>query len=179
MQPQTPKQPDQTTSNNPQQTQQPTGQGQDSNGYFANSNGAQVQYVMQAESLKGVKGWLMFFVVVFALMGIGFISTFFDAFASSGDSTAESVVNIIFGIPLAAGALASVVLISMQKKLGKLVAMGTLAVAALYGLIDVFVNESEDETAVKIGSAITGLVLYGLLILYFVVSKRVKETLVN
>lgn len=150
--------------------------------YFAQPQAAPVQYVVMAESLKGVKGWLLFFTVIFALSGIGYISIFFTSMLDL--STASAILSLIFSPILAAAAITTTVLLAMQKKLAKWLAVGTLGFFALYGVINSIVGfASGDTTAssapILISGILTGLVFEGLLILYFFVSKRVKETLVN
>lgn len=150
--------------------------------YFAQPQAAPVQYVVMAESLKGVKGWLLFFTACFALSGLTYIGTFFAAMTDL--STPISVLNLIFTPLLAAAAITTTVFIAMQKKLGKWLAVGTLGFFALYGVITNIVNfasgnSTTDSAPLLISAIIVGLVVEGLLILYFFVSRRVKETLVN
>lgn len=150
--------------------------------YFAQPQAAPVQYVVMAESLKGVKGWLLFFTVCFALSGLGYISTFFTSMTNL--EMATSVLNLVFAPILAAAAITTTVFIAMQKKLGKWLAIGTLGLFALYSVIGSIVSfasgtSSADSAPLLISAIITGIVLEGLLMLYFFVSKRVKETLIN
>lgn len=150
--------------------------------YFAQPQAAPVQYVVMAESLKGVKGWLLFFTVCFALSGLGYISIFFTSMTNL--EMATSVLNLIFAPILAAAAITTTVFIAMQKKLGKWLAIGTLGLFALYSVIGSIVGfasgtSSADSAPLLISGIITGIVLEGLLMLYFFVSKRVKETLIN
>lgn len=150
--------------------------------YFAQPQAAPVQYVVMAESLKGVKGWLLFFTVCFALSGLGYISIFFTSMMDL--NTAGAILSLIFSPFLAAAAITTTVFIAMQKKLGKWLAVGTLGLFALYGVINSIVtfasgSSTADSAPLLISGIITGLVFEGLLMLYFFVSKRVKETLVN
>ncbi len=150
--------------------------------YFAQPQAAPVQYVVMAESLKGVKGWLLFFTVCFALSGLGYISTFFTSMTNLG--SADALLSLVFSPFLAAASIATTVFIAMQKKLGKWVAIGTLGLFALFGVINSIVafatgNSTESSAPLLISAIIIGLVVEGLLMLYFFVSKRVKETLVN
>jgi hypothetical protein len=162
---------------NTQYQQQPVNQQ-----YFAQPQAAPVQYVVMAPSLKGVKGWLLFFTICFALSGIGYISLFF---ASMTDlSSPSAILSLVFSPLLAAGSLATTVLIAMQKKLGKWLAVGTLGLYALNGVINSIVafssgTSSESTAPALLSAIIIGLVMEGLFMLYFFVSKRVKETLVN
>ena len=150
--------------------------------YFAQPQGAPVQYVVMAPSLKGVKGWLLFFTICFALAGIGYISLFFAAMTNL--SSASAIFSLILSPLLAAGSLATTVLIAMQKKLGKWLAVGTLGLYALNGVINSIISFSDgtstsDSAPALISAIIIGLVVEGLFILYFFASKRVKETLVG
>lgn len=150
--------------------------------YFAQPQAAPVQYVVMAESLKGLKGWLLFFVICFALSGLGYITAFFTAMVDL--SASGAILNLIFTPFLAAAAITTTVFIAMQKKLGKWLAIGTLGLFALYGVINSIVSfasglSTADSAPLLISGILTGLVLEGLLMLYFFTSKRVKETLVN
>ena len=150
--------------------------------YFAQPQAAPVQYVVMAQSLKGVRGWLLFFAIVFGLAGLGYIGYFFTAMTDL--SNPSSIVNLIFAPLLAAAFITSVVFIAMEKSLGKWMAVGSLAFAAVYSIISSIVSYASGSSeasspAMLISTIITGLVSSSLFILYFFVSKRVKETLVN
>ena len=149
--------------------------------YFAQPQAAPVQYVVMAESLKGVKGWLLFFTIGFGLAGLSYISMFFAAMTDLG--SASNIINLIFAPILAALAIATVVFISMEKQLGKWLAVGTLGVGAVYGVVNSIVaavaGMNSDSIPLLMSGIVTGLILQGLIILYFFVSKRVKETLVK
>ena len=62
--------------------------------YFAQPQAAPVQYVVMAPSLKGVKGWLLFFAVVLGLAGIGYIGMFFSAMTDL--SSASNIIALVF-----------------------------------------------------------------------------------
>lgn len=149
--------------------------------YFAQPQAAPVQYVVMAESLKGVKGWLLFFAVCFALSGIGYVGSFFTAMTDL--SEASSIVSLIFSPILATAAITTTVFIAMQKKIAKWMAVGTLGLFALVGVINTIigsvVSDSSSSAPLLISAIITELIFAGLFMLYFFVSKRVKETLVN
>lgn len=150
--------------------------------YFAQPQAAPVQYVVMAQSLKGVRGWLLFFAIVFGLSGLGYIGYFFAAMTDLGNPT--SIVNLIFSPLLAAALITTVVFIAMEKSLGKWLAIGSLAFIAVYNVITSIVSYASGSSdssspAMLISTIITGLIMSGLFILYFFVSKRVKETLVN
>lgn len=150
--------------------------------YFAQPQAAPVQYVVMAPSLKGVKGWLLFFTICFALSGIGYISIFFTSMTDL--SSPSAILSLIFSPVLAAGSLATTVLIAMQKKLGKWLAIGTLGLYAVNGVINSILAFSDGSSSAStapalISGILIGLVIEGLFMLYFFVSKRVKETLIN
>lgn len=141
---------------------------------------AQVQYVVSQQSLEGLGGWLMFWVVVFSLCGISYITAFFNSIQYGGTPTAT--LALIFTPVLAALFIASVVLIALRKKLGKWLSIGALGVSALYIMIGIIVAVSEAarvELAAVVGSILVNIVLHGLFALYFIVSKRVQLTLVR
>ena len=62
--------------------------------YFTQPQAAPVQYVVMAESLKGVKGWLMFFVVCFVIGSLVNTAVFFQAIMNL--SQPENVISLIF-----------------------------------------------------------------------------------
>lgn len=140
--------------------------------------GQKVQYVVTQKSLSGVGGWLLFFVVVFALIGLSGISLFF-ATINDGVTSAASTMDVVFSPLLSVGFLTSVVLITMRKKLASLAVYVTLAVTALYSTMLQLVSTDEDGVALQIGGVVVALIFYGLLALYFYQSRRVKETLVK
>jgi len=154
----------------------------------------QVQYVTMEKSLKGVGGWLIFWIIMFSLAAIGYISAFFASMMSL--SNAASIVTLIFAPILAAGFITSVVMIAMQKRIGKLVTFITLGVSAVYALINSIVgyltvgnaaghysysasSSVEKSIPMLIASILISLLVHALVALYFVLSRRVKETLVN
>lgn len=143
------------------------------------------QYVVQEKSLKGLGGALIFWMIVFTLYVIGSISLFTNALAGSADDTAVKVVTLLFTPFLAVAFTAAVVLIALQKKLAVMVTFIALGLAAVYGTINSIAtftssNSDSDEAVPSLiaGILISYLVL-GLVALYFVVSKRVKQTLIN
>lgn len=171
---QTPQQPQQPAAapQQPAYEQQPVQQQ-----YFAQQQQQPVQYVVMAQSLKGVRGWLMFFTILFGLAGIGYISIFFGGMDGSGD-----LVEMIFAPILAILSIVTVVLISLEKRIARLTALAVIGTFALYAVISQFVG-GETSTAGSlgetVGAALISLVIYGLWGLYFVNSKRVKETLIK
>lgn len=147
-----------------------------------------VQYVniVNQKSLEGLGGWLMFWLVVFALNGLTFITIFFSLL-SQPDQFKDpfGVATLIFAPLLIAGYVGSAVLIAMRKKLGALTSMATFGVAAVWLSIMMIISASKsgspasEMVPVTIGLILTILVSNGLFALYFKVSKRVKATLVN
>jgi hypothetical protein len=114
---------------------------------------------------------------------VGYITLFFAALTNLDSPSA--IVMAIFAPFLAITALGAVVSISMQKKLGKLAAMAYIGVAVLYSVINAIVSfaagtgGSSSNIATLMGSIVGTIVFGGLMILYFIQSRRVKETLVN
>jgi hypothetical protein len=149
--------------------------------YFAQPQAAPVQYVVMAESLKGVKGWLMFFVVCFVIGSLINTAVFFQAIMNL--SQPENVISLIFSPVLVVLAICAVVFITMQKRLGKWLAVATIATAGLGNVANAVVIYASGRSGVEVPAFITGivtmLIVEGLVILYFFASRRVKETLVN
>ena len=134
-----------------------------------------VQYVVTQQSLRGVGGWLLFWVIIFVLAGIGMIS---QTFTTDGTASSRTVLDMIFSPILAVGFLGSAVLIVMQKKLAKIVSVVTLGISALNSII-VSITNSTEETGKLIANILVGVVLTGLMMLYFFQSRRVRETLIK
>lgn len=180
----------------PQQPQAP--QGYDQQAYPQQ----QVQYVVMQQSLKGIAGWLIFFLICFGIASLGYIVAFFSSMLSL--PSALAIIGLIFSPLLAAGYIASIILISMQKKLGRLAVWITLGVSAVYSAINSIIAYITASNAVSsyssyyssysssyssgytartlpivIGVILASIVAHGLIMLYFFMSKRVKETLVN
>ena len=146
--------------------------------YFAQPQAAPVQYVVMAPSLKGVKGWLAFFMVILAIDALIYVGVFFNSLLNL--SVATSVIVAL--------SISAVVTINMQKKLGKRLAIATYLVTLLHSVINIIVTNvgvpgNGFDTTTDIVNAISGLtsqvIVSGLLCLYFCVSKRVKETLID
>lgn len=154
------------------------------------------QYVVTEQSLKGLGGWLVFWIVVFSLASVGYLMAFAGLLVGSdygSDSvTGARVLGLIFTPLLFLAYLAASVLIIMQKKMGRLAALVTLGISALYTVLGIIVgyassvsassyysSASEKALPVVVASIFATLIMHGLIGLYFVVSKRAKETLVN
>lgn len=148
--------------------------------YFAQPQAAPVQYVVMAPSLKGVKGWLAFFMVAFVIDALVSVSTFFGSLLDP--SLPSAIISTIMAPIVTALAIAAVVMINMQKKLGKRLAIATLIASFLHTTMTTIINAlSADSGTVAvigvIGTTTIQAIIGGLLCLYFCVSKRVKETL--
>ena len=100
-------------------------------------------------------------------------------------SSPEGAVSIIFAPIIAILSFTTVVLISLQKKVGRYLAIAAYMTSATYFTLlqIVIASMRKDSDAERIVGTIGGVFIYfivaGLLSLYFVVSKRVKETLVD
>lgn len=139
-----------------------------------------VQYIVTEKSLEGIGGWLIFWIAMFSLAGIGYIISFF-ALIEQGVSQPSSVASLIAAPILAVGFILSTVLISLRQKLGQTVTIATLAAGGLFTALNVILLSAEstygDGLAVTAGGVIVSLVVSGLMILYFIISKRVQKTL--
>ncbi len=183
-------------------------------------SGADARYVVHEQSLRGLHGALVFFMICFALMGMSYIIAFFGAMAgnntantindyyvhsAASGTSATAVVTYIFTPILAIAAIATTVLIAMEKRMAKLAAWITLGVSFIYTTITAIVayievkdaactgvssyyamthsscSSTADATAlpILIGGILVSLVGHGLIALYFHLSKRVKQTLVK
>lgn len=150
--------------------------------YFAQPQAAPVQYVVMAPSLKGVKGWLAFFMVAFVIDALVSVSMFFGSLLNP--SLPSAIVSTVIAPIVTALAITTVVMINMQKKLGKRLAIATLIASFLHTTIITVVStfSIDSGTAATIGviSTVTiQAIIVGLFCLYFCASKRVKETLVD
>lgn len=145
-----------------------------------------MQYVMMQQSLKGVGGWLMFFIIWFGIVALSDIAMFFIAMMNL--SLPSNVVAMIFTPILAGGYIASLVLLSMEKRIAKILSWITIGVSAVYSIVNMivlFAAGGVDSTGARVTvfallSFITlSVAVHSLMALYFVLSKRVKETLVK
>lgn len=169
---------------------------------------AQIQYVMAQKSLEGIGGMLVFWLIAFGLTGAGYFSIFFmSAFNPAINSTGAGIVTIIFAPLIAVAALGTVVLIALRKKRAVLASLVSVGVMTLYSIVntivvaaaasavvntasDIYSSYSYDVTpyaqsaqstlmGVAIGTIVATLVYGGLVALYFLTSKRVKQTLIK
>lgn len=171
----------------------------------------QAQYIQQENSLRGLGGLLVFWLIVFGMYSVSFLFVFFFALASiaedglpSGTNGALAIETMIFGLLICVSYILTVVFIAMQKKLGRLLAFISIGLTALYAVIMSitgmfaqycyqqysygYLDYGSHEVCSGIGAGgiiiligvILGALIYaGLVSLYFVMSKRVKLTLIK
>jgi len=171
----TPKQqPHQYAQPTPEQQQVPYEQQPAQQQYFAQPNAAPVQYVIAQQSLKGMRGWLLFFTIVSGLAALGYVTMLVSTFA---DFSVEKTADVIFLPLLLAAAVASVVFVALEKRIAKYVFIAFYGVAYLYGII------SNAVMGMDVAALVSAILVGGLWVLfvtlYFLTSKRVKETLVK
>lgn len=151
--------------------------------YFAQPQAAPVQYVVMAESLKGIKGWLAFLTVLMGLGGILFTLVFFGSLLDI--STAAGVVSVIFAPVVAILSIAAVILINLQKKIARYFSIASYMTGAAYlSVLQIVLSASEPSSdSNNVTTCIAVVVLFlltgSLMSLYFILSRRVKETLVD
>jgi hypothetical protein len=151
--------------------------------YFAQPQAAPVQYVVMAESLKGIKGWLAFLTIFMGLGGILFTLVFFGSLLDI--STAAGVVSVIFAPVVAILSIAAIILINLQKKIARYFSIASYMTGAAYlSVLQIVLSASEpssDSNNVTTCIAVVALFLLtgALMSLYFILSRRVKETLVD
>ena len=151
--------------------------------YFAQPQAAPVQYVVMAESLKGIKGWLAFLTILMGLGGILFTLVFFGSLLDI--STAAGGVSVIFAPVVAILSIAAVILINLQKKIARYFSIASYMTGAAYlSVLQIVLSASEpssDSNNVTTCIAVVALFLLtgALMSLYFILSRRVKETLVD
>ncbi len=158
----------------PQQQQAPYEQQPVQQQYFAQPNAAPVQYVVTQQSLKGLRGWLLFFTIVSGLAALGYAGMLVNTLA---DFSSDKIADAIFFPILLAAAVASVTLVALEKKIAKYVFIGFFGAAFVYGLISNIITGV--EAAALISSTLVGALWILFVTLYFLTSKRVKETLVK
>jgi len=144
------------------------------------------QFKPSGESYVGIKDWLRTFVILFALQAASDIYSLFSSFANP--IGVWEVIGIIWHIISGVMATSAAVLILMRKKIGKQMAIadivvGTVAYVAYMIVVGIATN-SEGKDAGFVVTWFGGITLFAILgvvlsILYFLKSRRVKETLVN
>mgnify|MGYP000928415586 CR=1 FL=1 len=144
------------------------------------------QFKSSGESYVGIKDWLRTFVILFALQAASDIYSLFSSFANP--IGVWEVIGIILYIISGVMATSAAVLILMRKKIGKQMAIANIVVGTV--LYAVYMSAVGVATNSEIKDAGSAVVLIGVItllavltniacILYFLKSRRVKETLVN
>ena len=165
----------------------------------------QIQYVVAQKSLEGISGMLLFWIIIFSLTAIAYVSTFFVTITDpSLNSTGAGIATMIFSPFIIASTLFAVTLIAMRKKLAIWASIGAAGIMLLSSIISVIVTATSEQSIVSdavdfygdsitviantasseitgaaIASIMVSLVYGGLIALYFLTSKRVKQTLVK
>lgn len=165
-QPQQPQQPQQPVAPNTPYEQQPVSQQ-----YFAQPQAAPVQYVVAAKSLKGKGGWLAFFMIIAGIASLSYAAQFINSFNNN------DVMAVISSRILFAFAIAAVILIALEKKIAKWVYIAFWAASLIFSLISGAVAGADATTIATAG--VIQLVILVFVTLYFLTSKRVKETLIK
>ena len=144
------------------------------------------QFKSSGESYVGIKDWLRTFVILFVLQAASDIYSLFSLFANP--IGVWEVIGIILYIISGVMATSAAVLILMRKKIGKQMAIANIVVGTV--LYAVYMSAVGVATNSEIKDAGSAVVLIGVItllavltniacILYFLKSRRVKETLVN
>ncbi len=144
------------------------------------------QFKPSGESYVGIKDWLRTFVILFALQAASDIYSLFSSFANP--IGVWEVIGIIWHIISGVMATSAAVLILMRKKIGKQMAIANIVVGTV--LYAVYMSAVGVATNSEIKDAGSAVVLIGVItlltiltdiacVLYFLKSRRVKETLVN
>lgn len=145
--------------------------------YFAQPHAAPVQYVVQAQSLKGLKGWLLFFVIWTGFSALSLGSQLPWAYELHGAAVHKIFIPILLIVSVAAIATTA-----MELRIAKWIFIG-LAIGWFLYYVLTAIDASADLAMVG-DSAVTTVVITmglfaGFVTLYFLTSKRVKETLVK
>lgn len=140
-----------------------------------------VQQIVTQRSLNGLGGWLAFWMVVFSFVALSYLISFFGVIESNA-GTALGVTSLIFMPVMSIGLIASVVLIAMRKRLARIVTVSTLALIAVFGIINISIAASQavySSFAANAGGIVAIIIMLGLIALYFMLSERVKQTLIK
>ena len=144
------------------------------------------QFKPSGKSYVGIKDWLRTFVILFALQAASDIYSLFSSFANP--IGVWEVIGIIWHIVSGVMATSAAVLILMRKKIGKQMAIANIVVGTVayvvYMIVVGIATNSEVKDAGFVVTWFGGITLLAVLtdiacILYFLKSRRVKETLVN
>lgn len=143
----------------------------------------QVQYVINERSLEGIGGWLVFYLATIALNSLLFLAVFFGAITEIAyGSSLPLVVSTVLAPVITVTGIASIVFITLRKKLGKTLAVASIAATGLLYASSPITNAIQDKTnitPIAISAILTMIISSGLYSLYFFVSKRVAKTLVK
>ena len=142
--------------------------------YFAQPNAAPVQYVVQAKGLKGIRGWLAFFMIMAGFIALGYAGIIINSIDNLPSTSA--IINVIFSPIILAAALAAVALIAMEKKVARPAYVAFSVILLLHSVVS---SAATEDTSSVIAGILTGGVWLSFVALYFMNSKRVKETLVK
>ena len=144
------------------------------------------QFKPSGESYVGIKDWLRTFVILFALQAAYCIYSLF--LLLTNPIGLWEIIDIICTIIFGTMAIAATALILMRKKIGKQVAITNIVVGTVaYVVYMIVVGVATNSEIKDAGSAVVLIGVITLLavltniacILYFLKSRRVKETLVN
>lgn len=154
-------------------------------------------YQQPTENYRGLKGWLAFFMVMFIINGISSLFIFLSSFVTvmEGDAEAATIIMTIFSIVLGPLMLTTGVMIALRKKIGKNLALASILVSAIYmvtlasyamfsslgytGSYGYYRDSAATIVVTYVGAIIISLIIYALLALYFVKSRRVRDTLIE
>ncbi len=161
-------------------------QNQDQHQPSYSQQSADRQFKPSGESYVGIKDWLRTFVILFAMQAAYDIYSLF--LLLTNPIGLREIIDIISIIILGPITIAAVVLILMRKKIGKQMAIANIALATVvyvaYMIVVGIATNSEVKDAGFVVTWFGGITLFTVLtsiasILYFLKSRRVKETLVN
>ena len=161
-------------------------QNQDQHQPSYSQQSADRQFKPSGESYVGIKDWLRTFVILFAMQAAYDIHSLF--LLLTNPIGLREIIDIISIIILGPITIAAVVLILMRKKIGKQMAIANIALATVvyvaYMIVVGIATNSEVKDAGFVVTWFGGITLFTVLtsiasILYFLKSRRVKETLVN
>ena len=161
-------------------------QNQDQQQSSYSQQSADRQFKPSGESYVGIKDWLRTFVILFVLQAASEIYSLFSLFANP--IGVWEVIGIILYVISGVMATSAAVLILMRKKIGKQAAIANIVVGTVaYVVYMIVVGVATNSEIKDAGSAVVLIGVITLLavltniasILYFLKSRRVKETLVN
>lgn len=164
---------------------------------------SQPAQVPDGSKYEGVNGALGFFAVIFGFIAIVQIYAFFQGLMAlaGGDSDINTIVMTVTGITVGASTLIALIMICLRKRIAKMLSIIALVVMLAMSLVQdilslvetlngdngvssllsfVGVNVTDAQIIIAgIATMIVHMIIYGLWVLYFAKSRRVKETLVE